>query len=547
MINKQDPMLAAVVGYRLRHGEWPVRLRCGITPASLPIHEAIRARVTTLPSRDGTTWIAEGEGGRQFKFTDETLVLASVRSRGLLERWLGRPSRWLERQLNTRLDETAMSDRTCKRLAAAGMVTIMDVARRRFEAWDEPGFGRVLMLDVATVLYDRGLAFDMTLQQTSSGVEAKGAGVEPDQLFHTLDFEGIGKGGSAAPSSGGRRPTVLDALGALSVEHRSLADAALSTRPVLPGAAALEGLLHGSLAREARVAGMATGQLVGYVANRALAYHGIINGAPTSWNAEVEGALSWLNGLQCEAGLRFHGISGRPCDSYAELGQLLGAISESDAYGAVESFNAGVRRLHPILPVTCATVAVLRSLGSPVLVERWWRALPKRIRPAAPADLVTIGALGEWGWLKGVVVLPCMDTHVAGLDENTVRSYAVGIAAVFEDLKDWGAANVHTASSLSGLSVREVRAALERDQRWTRASNEWFVRGGQRDSVLASQARDLVRRGGCANGEAVHRVMVSDAAMREARAARKGWDVPPAGVLDLIIGAGTAAADRRAA
>jgi hypothetical protein len=547
MINRQDPMVACVIGYRLMHGEWPTLLRYGVDKGRLPIHRAIEERLEMVPARDGVSWIAEGGEGRQFKLSDDSIVAVSARTRGLLERWLGRPSRWLERVLHTPIWTTELGLYTRKRLSDEGAAAVGEVACRTAEELTAGGLSRDSLLEVATLLHDRGLALGMTVQSDDGGVVVTKSGVEPEQVFPRLDFEAVGAGGSTVPCVGGRRMTVLQALGALSEEHAAIAAAGLARRPALAGSAALERLLHAPLAGAARAARMNANQLVAYALNRVTAFHDMSDGVSSSWKAEVYGALTWVGILEYECGLRHYGISGEPCESYAELGARVRGIGEARAFQYVESFNACVRRLRPPLPVTQATVTVLRRLGKPVLLEQWWRTLPRSVRPEQPRDLAAMAALGEWGWLRRVTIEPCAGTFVAGLDAHAVRSHAVGIGAVFEESYDWGAANVGTAARLAQLSIRDTRAAFERDARWTRASSDWFVRSGRGGGTLGARARGLADCDACTTLEDLHRLLSNDEGLNEVRAARRGCEMPPAEVLARMLGAGTVRLEQRAA
>jgi hypothetical protein len=401
MINQQDRTIGTIVGYRLQYGVWPTLLRCGRPQRHLAVHDVIATRIELVPSRDGRSWIAEGERGRQFKFPDDQLVPSPARARGLFEAWLGRPSCWLERWLAESLEQTELRPYTCKRVRELGAHTVGDVARRTNEDWAmSSDVSRTTLIEVATMLYDRGLAFGMTFDQRDEGVVVMDRGIEPDVLFHRLDFDTVRWDGAVVPSSAGERRTVLQGLAALSAEQASMAEAALAVRPVLPGAAALEWMLHSSLASAARESRMTTAQLLGYAADRVAAYHGMANGISSTWRKEVEGAVTWLGGYEARAGLHFHGISGTPCDSYAEVAKRAGMIDETWAFNAVEAFDVAVRRFNPTLPVTRATLRVLRKLGNGASYTQWWKALPLEIRPTACDELTAIGALVGWGWVR---------------------------------------------------------------------------------------------------------------------------------------------------
>jgi hypothetical protein len=373
------------------------------------------------------------------------------------------------------------------------------------------------------------------------------AGADPEGAFHRVDFEAVGAGGSTVPSMFGRRKTVFQALAAMGEEHGALAETVLARRPVLAGSAELEQLLHSSLAGAARRARMNANQLMGHAMNRVWAFRDMSNGVSSAWKAEVQGALTWLATLEYEAGLNYHGIIGPPCESYADLGARVRGIGEERAFRYLEAFDAHVRRLRPPLPVTQAAVRVLKRFGKPVLLERWWRALSEPIRPESAAGLAAIGALGDWGWIRSVTIQPCAGTYVAGLDADTVRSYAAGIAAVFDDLHDWGVASVRTAARLARLSIRETRSVLERDPRWTAASRDWFIRGGRGGGTLVARARGISSCDACSTLDDLHRLLANDESLQEVLAARKACEMPPADVLGMMIGLGKVRLKQKAA
>lgn len=535
MINQQDPMIAAVIGYRLAHGEWPTRLRAPGGGQRSELHDAIAARVEMVQSHSAS-WIGEGDGARQYKFDENELVSCSHRACGLLERWLATwkeggpvvvPSRWLERELGAPLVHSGLFKPTLSRLARRHITTVGDLAKRsRSDLARLAGLGRPALIQVAAVLYDRGLAFAMDFESTPTGVVVTQPGAEPDAVFPRRDFNVVNQR-SVLPMKRGERLSVRDALGK---ERAALGDAALAVRPPLPGAAELERMLHDSLAHQARRGHMTAAQLVDYAVCRVAAYDAMTRGGASSWIAEVKDALVGLPLYEREAGAHAYGIGRPPCETYAEIANRSGA-SESSTHQLVRAFEARVRTMRPALPVCRATISVLGGFGKPVLIEEWWRALPEAIRPPEPDDLATLAALDAWGWVHPIAVYYGAGTYIVGTDHDETRRMAVWADSTIDSLHEWGAARVGRLAQTIGITDEQAGAALERDGRWAAAVDGWFISTSGRGGVIGERVRNMLRRGRPAL-PGLRRVL---GGLRTNRQKLHGAEYPPLDVLRAVL------------
>lgn len=520
MINRQDPLLATVVGYRLRHGEWPKRLRVGGALRRSPLHDAIAARIALNPPQ-GSTWVAEGDDGRQYKFDENELVPSSTRSRGLVERWLATkrdggpepiPSLWLQRQFTAALDRTTLLKPMLRSLAEQRITTIKEVACRSSRDLTEvAGVSSRTLLQLGAALYDVGLGFGMKIEETEAGTIVLESGIEPTALFPQSNFEAVTADGATMPSRCGAALVVQQALNA---EDAALAASVLAVRPPLPGTAELERVLHEPLAHRARRSRMGAPRFVEYVSRRVAAYRVVMNGGRSTWLEEVQDALAGLPRDELEAGCHYYGIGRELCDTYAEVGGRTGA-NESSAYQLVKAFEEIVKAMRPVLPVCRATFSPLERFKKPVWIEQWWEAVPASIRPPSARDLASMASLDAWGWIRPISVWHCLDTYVAGVDDDAACKFASDVRCVMRQLRRWGAARVDRVAQRAHLTAAQVRAAFERDRRWLSASDEWFVTPsggvlgrtlrsalcGRRPRTLAGLRRSLV---GVRDTELVH-------------------------------------------
>lgn len=535
MINQQDPMLTAVMGYRLTHGAWPSRLRaCGALPRS-DVHDAIAERVTIVPSQSAS-WIAEGDGGRQYKFDENELVSSSDRARGLLERWLATwkdgapaavPSAWLERELAAPLASTGLSRPALNRLGRRRVDTIGALSKySRAELTRLVGLGSSSLIQVAALLYDRGLAFSMEFEATPAGVIVTQPGMEPDVEFARRDFDAVSRG-RVVPMEHGERLTAREALG---VELGAVADAALAVRPPLPGAAELERVLHDSVAHQARRSQMTASEFIDFVVRRVAAYSGMARGVASSWMAEVDDAIAGLPPNEREAGAHAYGIGRTRCDTYTEIAHRVGG-TESSAYQLVQAFDARVRAMRPALPVCRRTVAALHALHKPVPITDWWEALPHEIRPSSPNDLSSLAALDAWGWIRPIAVYYGAGTYIVGTDHAEAAGVAKAADYTIDTLYQWGVARVSKVARVIGLSEQQARAALERDGRWASAPGGWFVSTGARGGHVGARVRELLRRG-TPDLPALRAALLG---LRTSRMRGYGAEYPPLDVLHAVV------------